>query len=376
MEEVISNDPLNFISHDEGNYDVDRMDYLLRDYLYKGDFFDNYTHEQYEKIDVCIDENGDVVKGPDGNLLLASDNKDGKYLTKKIDIYPFSSLKQIEAFLERRVQAYKDMYFSETTQVSDYFEGNFINRVAEDKKNYGKAEELKQFIYDLRKYGVDIDLNEFLKWDDIRFYDCCIDVGELSDDENLRAYAGMIIPQLQALMNLTYSHLDLKNAKEKGFKNIAEEDKAFIKRIKALIESNEGMGRILKTPNYYKNNCLISSDTNKINEIKKNFGDKVFYANATVYGYKDKVPVYIKNEDGGVYDLDEHPNRNCDWDERKEKISVAFCAIPQLKLHGLKNEEINEIKSMFTGQSNPSVDEKSKCNQIRPRNSMDRYFDI
>lgn len=376
MQEVIDKDPLNFIAHDEGNYDVDRMDYLLRDSLYKGCFIENYTHEQYEQMDVCVDESGNVIKNSDGSLLLAHDNEDGKYLTKKIDIYPYSSLKQIEGFLERRVQAYKDIYFSEKTQVGDFFEGRFINKVVDDNKSYGEAQELKKFINDLRKYGVNIDLNEFLKWDDIKFYSCCIDVGELSEDENLRAYTGLIIPHLSALMNLTYSHLDLKNSKDEGYKNLDEEDKQFLKKIKCLIQTNEGLGRILKTPSFYKNNCFATSDVNKINEIKKNLGSKVFYADATVYGYKDRVPVYIKDDDGRVYDLDEHPKRACNWDERKEKISVAFCAIPELKLQGLQNEEIDNIRNMFTGQCNPDVDEKCKCNMVNARNSMDRYFDI
>lgn len=371
LEDLINNNPLNFESHDEGNYDVDRMDYLLRDALYRGKQLEGYTHEQYHSIFVAADKDGSLIKSDDGSLMTKFD--ENVYAKKKVDVYPYKSLKPIEQFLERRVETYKDVYFSDKTQVSDFFEGKFINYIADG--NFGnEGKELRMFINQLRKDGVNIDLNEFLKWDDIKFYNCCMDVGEHSNNENLRNFAGMVIPHLRPLMNLTYSHLDLKNAKKDKYNNLSEEDKAFISKIKDLIGSNDGLGRMLKEPNYYENNCLTCSNEEKIKRLKNELGDDIYYADATVYGYKNKVPVYVQAKDGKVYELNEHPERSCDWSERKEKISVAFCAIPQLKLDGMSDERIDKIKKAFCNHENPDVERKQDT--VIARDAMEDYFDI
>lgn len=371
IRDEIDNDPLNFKSHDEGNYDVDRMDYLLRDTLYRGKQFDDYTYEQYNSTFVAADKSGNVVKSKNGSLLTNFD--EAVYSKKKVDVYPYEALKQIEKFLDRRVKTYEKVYFSEKTQVSDFLEGQFIKYIADGK--YGdEGKELKSFINQLRNDGVNIDLKEYLKWDDIKFYDCCIDIGEHSNNESLRAFSGMVIPHLKALMNLAYSHLDLKNAKKDKFNNLSKDDKAFIAKIKYLIQSNDGLGRILKQPNYYTDNCLSCSNEEKIEQLRKELGNDIYYTNATVYGYKNKVPVYVQAKDGEIYELNEHPERSCDWNERKKKISVAFCAIPQLKFEGLSDEKINEIKKAFRNEENPDIG--TKQNTVSVRDSMEDYFDI
>ena len=54
-------------------------------------------------------------------------------------------------------------------------------------------------------------MQEFLIWDDIRLKSNCIEIGESSKNVHTREFAGMVIPNLEALMYITYSHLDMRN---------------------------------------------------------------------------------------------------------------------------------------------------------------------
>lgn len=372
MSDLISNDPLNSKSHDEGNYDVDRMDYLLRDALYSGEKLENYTHEQYERKYAKIDENGNIIKNTDNSVIIVDESsKESKI---PIDVYEQSSLKAIEQFLERRVQAYKNMYFSGKTQVSDYLVGKFVDYAISHEDS---ANELKIFMEHLKERGVDTDLQEFLSWEDIKFYNNCIKVGENSKNKYIRDFAGMIIPDLKALMNVTYSHLDLKNKRD----NLNEDDEKFIQKIKYLIENDSDLSKMLKDENYYDRNCLICTNNEKIEQIRKKFGDNVMFKEITVKGYKSTIPVYIKDKNGRVFMLNEHPEKSCDWENRKETVRVAFVAIPILKMRGLNDKEINEIKAVFQGQEDPNIIKNSsnkmkKVNMslVRADTKMEDYF--
>ena len=56
------------------------------------------------------------------------------------------------------------------------------------------------------------------------------------------------------------------------------------------------------------------------------------------------------------------------------EISVAFCAIPQLKLDGMSDERIDKIKKAFCNHENPDVERKQ--NTVIARDAMEDYFDI
>lgn len=381
MIDLITNDTLNSKSHDEGNYDVDRLDYILRDALYAGERLENYTHEQYKRKYARIDENGEVMKNVDGSIMLVNDENSDVSKTP-IDVYGRKSLEPIEIFLERRVQAYKNIYFSDKIQVSDSLVGIFIKYAIEHgQEEY--ANELKTFINLLKNQDVNVDIKELLKWEDIRFYSNCINIGENSKNPHLRSLAAMVIPNLQALMNVTFWHLDLKNERANNFANLSEYDMAFINKIKELIYSDSDLAKMLKDKEYYKKNCLICNDRKKIDIIKQKFGDKVMHLEATVRGYKKDIPIYVEDINGRVFMLHEHPERNCDWENRKETVNVAFVAIPILKLQGLSDEEINEIIKVFQEQETPDIGAKSnstnrKINMspVKTGSRIEEYFCI
>ena len=346
IEKLITEDVLSFNSHDEGNYDVDRLDYILRDYLYYGIMLKDYSHEHYKAEFAKTDENGNIERNKDGSIVLLSEEEQKSNIPRKqIDVYENTSLKSIEEFLETRVQAYKNLYFSGSVQVEDFLVGIFINCILSEKENI--AQELICFINNLKEKKNNVDLEEYLKWDDIRFYRNCMEIAEKSENENLRKVAGLLIPNLIALMNITFSHLDLKNSRKNNYASISEHDKDFIKKIKQIINSDTSLSQMLKNNEYYNDNCLLCDDDEKIKRLKEQFGDKLFYSKVRVSGYSNKVPIYIKDKIGRIYPLHEHPERRCNWLERREEVRVAFSFIPFLKMQGISDEQIEEIKKCF-----------------------------
>lgn len=375
---MITEDVLNSKSHDEGNYDVDRLDYILRDHTYNGTRIENYSHEQYTRKFAKLDKDGNIIKNDDGSIvLLEAQEEQGSIPKKQIDVYENSSLNTIENFLETRVQAYKNMYYSEPIQVRDSLVGIFVNCVLQEKDDVAK--ELKDFIRELKEKDTQIDLSKYLKWDDIRFYTNCLDIAENSNNQNIRDFSGVVIPNLLKLMVLTFSYLDLKTARANKYSNVGEYDKNFIKRIKGLIYSDSDVSKMLKNRDYYKENCFRSYDAKNIEELKKHFGDAIQYSNATVWAYKSNTPIYVKDKNGKVFALHEHPDRACDWEKRREDMSVAFVAKPFLKLQGYNDEQIQEIIRNFSVEFTDSCSEvKKKINMspIKVDSKLDEYFEL
>ena len=378
---MLSKDVLNLKPHDEGNYDVDRLDYILRDALYSGEMLLDYSHEQYTRVFAKLDKDGNIMKNEDGSIVLVSNEAISEEPKKENDVYDNYSITAIEKFLEKRVQAYKNIYFSKTIQVQDSLVGVFVNDVLNNTSdNAGK--DLKEFIKNIKEKDIDLDLEEYLKWDDIRFFTNCFEIAENSNNKDLRDFSGMIIPNIKSLMNLTFSHLNLRNARENNYATLRQEDKDFVHKIKDIIYSDTGVSQMLKDEEYYKKNRFICVDEEKISELKERFGDTILYSEATVYGYKKSIPIYIKDKTGKVFMLHEHPEKSCDWEKRNEKIEVAFTAIPKLRLQGLTDEEIDEIKEEFEYEIPDSViinkDKRQKVNMspIQTHKRMEDYFEI
>lgn len=107
LKNLIQDDILNFKSHDEGNYDVDRLDFILRDSIYRGQKIEKGFDEQYKRKYAKLDKNGNIMQNEDGSIILV--DEESQVPKKIIDVYNHSSLSTIENFLERRVQSHIKM---------------------------------------------------------------------------------------------------------------------------------------------------------------------------------------------------------------------------------------------------------------------------
>ena len=297
---VYNENILNFNQHDESNYDVDRFDYLSRDSLY----FGNPEYIPYQKYE--------TIKTKDGH----------------IDVYPNSSLKPIESFLLMREDYYKKAYYSANSQIRGASFGFFIKAFLQTDNNCGI--DLYNFITSIKGKDVnDINLDEYLRWDDIRFYNSILDIIQNHKDENIRNLAALTLPNINNFLSLVYSELNINNSK-----NYSIQDKAFLNKIKRFLTSNDSLSIKIRNPDFIGNSIILSQDKPIDNLCKK--------LKISVKAYKQENPIYIKSKSGEIYELSKHPERYCDWDKRSYYEEAQYVYIPYLKHIGLTDEEIKE----------------------------------
>ena len=324
LEESLNNDILNFKAHDESSYDIDRLDYLNRDALYYGYRQTYLPHEEYKSVFVELNSDGSIKKSPDGSLILANSNCAHK---KRIDVYDSKSLSEIEKALQSRSEAYSNVYYSSNTQLEDSTVGLFLQELLNRSPN--QAVELQDFISKLKSTPADqIDLAEYITWDDFRFYKNCIDVAQNNEDSNFRSFATMVIPPAKSLMNFTYSSFNLRNKEQIRY---SEEELQILKLIKSIVDGDDELSTNLKTPKYFFKNCRFTSDKTKIEKLKSKLGERVNCSEATIRSYNVNEPIFIKDEHGNIFSLDEHPNRSVNWGDEKKVVSIAFILLPQLQ---------------------------------------------
>lgn len=306
---------LNFKEHDESNLDVDRHDYICRDNLYFGTPC-NIPYEQYESIS----KNGSTI-----------------------DVYKSSSLPNIENLLELRRLGYEKIYSNPLVYIREACLKVFVDCF--EKTNSSVGINLRNYINYLKTTNLnEIDLSEYIKWDDISFYSEILDIIDKHEDMNIRLLAAMCIPNIEAFLNMMYSHLQVRESE----KNYSPEDKIFLQKLKRFILSTDELHRAIKQPNFIKDNTLVFSEFPDFIEPFLISSSKL-----RIKAYKSSEPIHVKDDSGEIYELSEHPNRNCDWDKRNSETDVIYAYIPYLKLNGVSDEDINRLKDISFNFENP-----------------------
>lgn len=306
LKEVYEKDILNFQAHDDSNYDVDRLDFIQRDSLYVGVPiylpFQNYKTE------------------------FSSDGL--------IDVYFNSSLKPIEKVFNLRSFNYKNIYFSIERLLRESVLGYFIDAFLSCDSEYGK--DLKQFLITLKNTDINnLDLNEFIEWDEIRFYDNLMEIAQFHENNHIRDMATMLIPNMTTFLTLLYSHLDVKNTKQ-----YSPSDKVFLKKVKTFItEANSELLDKLSSDNYANNNILIAKDSSQHADTNN--------LSFSIIPYKKSKPIYIHDKTGKIYELSNHPERARNWDTDITSASIDYVIIPYLRFKGLSDEEISQKFNCF-----------------------------
>lgn len=313
-------DKFGFKTLDEGNYDIDRLDYLMRD---------------------IINCSGEI---PEKELsLLKSEIVQMKYDSgedKLVRVYEYEDLPKIEAFLKQRVKQYKEMYFSKEAQVSDILVGKFVNRLLEIKPKEGK--ELQEFLGNI--YEIDVNNYEF---NDFTFWLNVIDVAQNSQDEELVELAKLILPNINKSMLMAYKCFNIKDKNKK----LSNEEKTFLKKLKSIFKDDDELLSVLEQESYALNNVAIFSDYNN-QEMQDESYKKYSNLSQNVYRnqqpvrinyYKKSEPIYVKDKDGKIYELSEHPKAKRDWSKESEDVSICFVPITMAK--NLTKEERNFIET-------------------------------
>lgn len=344
---------LNFQEHDESNYDVDRFDYLYRDNLYAGTpIFIPYSH--YESVPISLDDSGLPKTDSDGSVLICNSSD------FTIDVYDYSSLRNIENFLEVREKSYKNIYFSRKAHVRENSINTLFKAFLESDSQSGK--DLRKFVNTLQSCDInDIDLSLFLEWDDIKFYSEILDIAENHEDPNIRLLATMAVPNMKAFLTMLHYQLNL-NAKGKEY---SEQDKHFLQKIKSLIKGQDTLSKNLRITNFAMDNTLVyPSDTVLPASYNNLLSDGLIHrSNVKVRAYNPKEPIYIRGANGKIYDLSCHPDRKYDWDYRVSYIQNIYAYIPFLKLNGISDEQIEEMRNYCNSLLSP-IDSRPRCCSI------------
>lgn len=144
---------MNFKEHDESSFDVDRCDYVSRDYLYFGlPIHLPYSH--YESISVELDSNGKPLENNDGSV------KTSGYSKHKIDVYDEKQLFVIEKLLEKRLEGYRLIYSDPLVFAHEKTINAFFNAFKSKSKYFDS--DLKTLISDFKDKSIDkIDLDNY-----------------------------------------------------------------------------------------------------------------------------------------------------------------------------------------------------------------------
>lgn len=329
---------LNFKEHDESNYDVDRYDYLYRDNLYAGTpILIPYSH--YETIHITVNENGFPEENFDGSIIEKTTS------TNTIDVYDHDSLRNIEHLLEIREKSYQNMYFSQNVHVRERTINCFFKCFLASPSSSGK--DLRRFVTTLRTLGIDnVDLSLFLEWDDIKFYTEILDIAKNHENTNIRLLASMIFPNMNNFLTMLHYQLNLS----KKCKSYSDQDKQFLQSIKSLIKSTDTLSQNLKTPGFALSNTLIYPVNQPLPDSYTPLLDNglIYSTKIKIKVYNPNSPIYVRDAKGKIYDLSKHPDRKCDWHTRISYMQNIYSYVPLLKLEGISDEQIEEMRTFCT----------------------------
>lgn len=310
LKELYEKDILNFKAHDESNYDVDRLDYLSRDSLYLG-YLTHLPTQKYETFET-------------------SENK-------FIDVYDYSSLSEIEKTLILREKLYQDIYYSLNTNVYESCLQPFINALISSKSLVGK--ELIDFIDYMKTTPIEnIDLDKYINFNEIDLYSNLLEIAEKHENKDIRDLSTMLIPNMKAFLNIIYSHLKL------NCKTYSDSEKEFLKKMKKLLNPNNPLSNNIRNKYFASNNTLVlpSSHSELLDDDSLISSD-----NGKIKGYKISEPIYVKDINGKIYELSNHPQKSIDWKDRVKLVETNLVYIPFLRYKGISEERITSLKKLY-----------------------------
>lgn len=371
--DIVKQEDYNLHTLKEGNIDFDRADFLTRDSIFLGvenGFYDDKGDKK--SITQLLDK---VYNGCD----IYSIKLNGKDI--EVPVFSYDVVPEIEEVLQRRAENYKEIYTSKRNKPRDIFLEEICKAIMlEDDTN----SDLKIFLENISEAEIeDIDLDEFIKWDDIRFYNCIFDIIDNTKNENLKKFLMVGLPEHEALVSIVYDKLFPnitpmidENGNEIDIENEFEsiEDRKFYLKIKDLVKDTSNYAQ------YTKNSCVTTELMNTSFKTKEELEGflkqleesgiskdtiKEFETwNRKIKKYNKSEPIFIKGRDGKIYTFDEYPERKMDISNIEDYGIVGIES--KLLLKGVDISEIQNCKRIFE-QMSSKEDKSSKLNHESTR---------
>ena len=329
IDEVEKKNFLGLNSLFEGQFDVDRADFLPRD---------NYasTRESMD-ISTLVTELFDSVE---------IRKVEGK--NKLLPVFPERMIKHIERFLECRYNNYQLLYYSNEEKLYEHIFKEFAIELLNSSEDF----KLKTYLAgNVNKKAEEIDLEEYMKYNDIEYFKGILEVYKKTENERLKELASYCLPN-KTMIRAIYSGLLSSGEKtnEYGYVEVSEDDMRFLKEVNTI---NQEDSQNLVKQNFLIQRCNSSDELNYKLEIIKNklkldsieqlsqIGILYDISKNELYKNKPGEEIYIQGDDGEIYTFDEHPKREIEL--KKFENNIIIIDKKQL-LRTVKNKnEIMEI---------------------------------
>ena len=231
--------------------------------------------------------------------------------------------------------------------------------------------ELKDFIQKLKNGKIEeIDVNnDFINWDDIEFWKNVMDIASSkTQNEKLKELAKLILPNIESMMKFTYEFLDCKQGKKTKYQNYSKRDMEFIKRIKNIINGKDELSEQMQQKDYFWNNVILETDNNEIFR-DETIADKIQETKVPFKSYSKKMPLYIKAENGKIYELSKHPERTSNWSGEKKYMTCRYIIMPFLD-----ETQKSKVKNYEKGNIHVKKPEYN-MSQTQVQNNIEEYFE-
>lgn len=298
MEEVEQRDFLGLNTLFEGQFDVDRGDFLARDSWAFG------------LDDVNSDEITDLLQNVSIQKIVVA----GK--GKLVPVFSSECLPEIKKFLEARFDNYQKYYYSSSGKLFEHIYKEFAEELLKSDEEF----RLKTFLkHNYNKKPEEVDLDEYIHYNDIEFLKGIFEVYDNTTDDRLRDLARVCIPDAESYYALYYGLMVTKeDMNEDGNIRLSAENAKFFNRIAQL---PVGSTLELIRKRYLMQKCNNEKDLkHKLKEIKreinpneefdfKDFGITYDVSKNNLYKNKPGEEIYVADEDEKVYTFDKHPKR-------------------------------------------------------------------
>lgn len=368
--DIVKKEDYNLHSLKEGSIDFDRADFLVRDSIYLS------AQNGFENLGENKTSVSEIVTGIIKGCKIIPINYNGRRI--EIPVFTAEAVPVVEEFLERRAENYRYIYNSLDNRPIDLLLESFCRilvTIDDTESDLGK------FVKNLASSDVkDIDIDEFLSWDDIRFYNSIFHIIDNTKNEHLKRMAISCMPMLESLENIVYERLmpevtpkidengneiDLENEFE------SDEDRSFYLRVKEFANNPNSYDEYTQNGKYRNGVFKKYFDTKKDRiefmrsvrqELENDGYDKVAlleemqafeWLDIKIKKYDKSEPIFIKGKDGKIYTFDEYPERKMSLEPIEYHGIIAFDE--RLILCGLTKENIEKCRSLFGEEQNQNV---------------------
>ena len=323
----------------EGQIDVDRGDFLSRDSWAFGLADDNSKEvtDLFQRVSIKK-----VVINGRGKLVPA-----------------FSSecLPEIEKFLEARFNNYQRYYYSSSGKLFEHIYKEF----AEELLKSDEEHKLKTFLeHNCNKRPEDVDLDEYIQYNDIEFLKGVLEVFDSTKNERLKELARICIPDESSFYPLYYGLMvNREDMNEDGNIRLSREDARFFDRIANLPADST---RNLIKQKYTMQKCNNEKDLKyKLKEMRrivsttekidlKDYGITYDVSKNSLYKIKEGEEIYLSDKDGKIYTYDKYPGRTLPLKKFTNVILIIDNA--KLKERLKDSEKAQQILDVATNRRN------------------------